>query len=346
MLSAVETYLNQDFTFLTPLEMIGKLIITNTNTKQQTNNMKKITVAFIALVIGFTGFSQEDEETSKSVIQEYTPSKLLKKGQWDIKFFNSIYTQTEQTDERSNSVTIPRQTFFTNTTEIFTGVSDNSRVNVGLIFQVRSNTLGGQGALEVLSFEDNGNDRRSGLATIAPSVRVQPFKNIPNFSFTSSLFIPVFEDQPGGFLDQRSFAWDTRFFYDKTFGGDKWQLFTEVDFRFNFGDTRENVAIDENSSERFAGNSLFLPFSAFLSYFPTSKSTIFINGQQTFLIGIDNPQFNGGGNFSQNATLFGFGGKYQLTQVLNLEASFSKFVRGNNFQGLGQTFSLGLRALF
>jgi len=308
--------------------------------------MKKLIALIAIFLVAFSGFSQDDEEESKSVIQEYTPSKLLSKGQWDIKFFNSIYTQTEQTDEGSTSVTIDRQTFFTNTTEIFTGVSNNSRINIGFIFQVRSNTLAGQGALDVLSFEDNGNDRRSGLATIAPSIRVQPFKNIPNFSFTSSFFIPVFKDQPGGFLDQRSFAWDTKFFYDKTFGGGKWQLFTEADFKLNFGDNRENVAPDENSDERFAGNSLFLPLSAFLSYFPSDKSTVFINAQQTFLIGIDNPQFNGGGNFSQNGTQLGFGGKYQLTEVLNVEASFSKFVRGNNFQGLGQTFSIGLRALF
>ena len=308
--------------------------------------MKKI-IALLALVtIGYSGFSQEDGESSQSNIQTFTPSKLLKKGQWDIKFFNSIYTQTEQTNARSTSRKRARETFFTNTTEIFTGVSENSRINVGFIFQVRSNTLSGQGALEVLSFEDNEGDKRSGISTIAPSIRIQPFRSVPNFSLTSSFFIPVFKDQPGGFLDQRSFAWETKFFYDKTFGGNKWQVFTEVDLKFNFGDDREDVAPDENSGERFAGNSLFLPFSSFLSYFPSSKSTVFINAQQAFLLGIDNPQFEGGENFSQNSTTLGFGGKYQLTQVLNLEASFGKIVRGNNFQGLGQTFSVGLRALF
>ncbi len=297
--------------------------------------------------------AQEEEEQSASNIQTFTPSKLLKKGQWDIKFFNSIYTQTEQTDEGSSKRDIPRQTFFTNTTEIFTGVSENSRINVGFIFQVRSNALNGQSPLDVFSFEDNRNDRRSGLSTIAPSIRVQPFKNIGNFSFTSSFFIPVFEDSAdavndgvNSFLDQRSFAWDTKFFYDRTFGANKWQLFTEVDFKFNFGDNRENVAPDENSSERFAGNSLFLPFSVFLSYFPSSKSTIFVNAQQAFFIGIDNPQFNGGDNFSQNGTQLGFGAKYQVTRVINLEGSYGKFVRGENFQGLGSTFSIGLRALF
>ncbi len=301
---------------------------------------KKIVVAAICFFVLTIGFAQE-EEAEISNIQEFTPSKLLKKGQWDIKFFNSIYTQTERTDEGSKSVTIDRETFFTNTTEIFTGVSENSRINVGLIFQVRANTYGGAGALEALSFKDNTTDARSGLTTIAPSIRIQPFKSVANFSFTSSFFIPVFEDVPNApYLDKRSFFWETKFFYDKTFGGNNWQIFTEVDLGYNFGEKGADADPEtENITERFANNSLFVPLSAFLSYFPSSKSTIFVNAQQAFL-------FDLGNDFDQDYTQLGLGGKYQLTKVLNLEASFGKIVRGNNFQGLGQTFSLGLRALF
>ncbi len=312
--------------------------------------MKSTKIKLLTLVgsilLTSLSYAQEDAD-NRSNIQEFTPSKLLRKGQWDIKFFNSIYTQTRRTDENSKSQKIDRETFFTNTTEIFTGVSESSRVNVGLVFQVRANTYGGAGALNVLSFEDNTTDARSGLTTIAPSIRVQPFKNVANFSFTSSFFIPVFEDVPNApYLDKRSFFWETKFFYDKTFGGNKWQIFTEADFGFNFGESRQDAdPATENVSERFANNSLFLPLSAFLSYFPSSKSTVFVNTQQAFLIGYDNPD-NGGNNFSQNSTAFGLGGKYQLTEVLNVEASFSSIVRGHNFQGLGQTFSIGLRALF
>ncbi len=301
---------------------------------------KKIALLIISLFILSIGFAQE-QTSETSNIQEYTPSKLLKKGQWDIKFFNSIYTQTEQTDAKSKSQTIDRQTFFTNTTEIYTGVSTTSRVNVGLIFQVRANTYGGAGALEVLNFKDNTTDARSGLTTIAPSIRVQPFKNISNFSFTSSFYIPVFEDVPNApYLDKRSFFLETKFFYDKTFGGDKWQIFTEADLGFNFGEKSVDAnAADANIGERFANNSLFLPLSAFLSYFPSSKSTVFVNTQQAFLIDLGN-------DFSQNYTQVGLGGKYQITKVFNIEASFGKIVRGSNFQGLGQTFSLGIRAIF
>lgn len=301
--------------------------------------MKKI-IAFICLAFVFSmSHSQEDADVQKSNIQEYTPSKLLKKGQWDIKFFNSIYTQTERTDAGSNSVTIPRETFFTNTTEVYTGISNNSRVNIGLIVQLRSNTFGGAGALDVFRFRDDGS-ARSGLTTIAPSIRVQPFASIPTFSFTSSVFFPIFEDKANApYLDKRSVFWETRFFYDKTFGGGNWQIFTEVDLGFNFGEKQADADANSNVSERFANNSLFVPLSAFLSYFPSSKTTVFVNAKQAFLIDLGN-------NFDQNSTSLGFGSKYQLTKVLNVEASFDKFIRGNNFQGLGQTFSLGLRALF
>ncbi len=304
------------------------------------------------LLATLPGFSQEDtDEQDKpqqtSNVQTYTPSKLLNKGQWDIKFFNGLYTQTKQTDGGSTPQDIPRQTFFTNTTEIYTGVSESSRINIGLVFQIRANTYGGADALSAFSFEDNETDARSGFTTIAPSIRVQPFANIGNFSFTSSLFFPVFKDVPNApYLDKRSIFWETKFFYDKTFGNNNWQVFTEADLGFNFGEKRADAdPVTENIGERFANNSLVVPLSIFLSYFPSSKSTIFINGQQSFFIGYDNPDASGN-NFSQDYTALGFGGKYQLTDALNIELSYNNFVRGSSFQGLGQTFSLGLRAIF
>ena len=298
----------------------------------------KISTAVIAMIVVSLQANAQDED-QKSNIQTFTPSKLLNKGQWDIKFFNSIYTETEGVDDEGNKSDIARQTFFTNTTEVFTGVSDNNRINIGAIFQFRSNTIGGAGALEVLQFKNDGETARAGFTTFAPSIRVQPFANIGNFSFTSSFYIPIFEDKVSSvYLDKRSFFWETRFFYDKTFGGDKWQLFTELDIGYNFGENSKDAdPTSENVGERFANNSFFVPVSAFLSFFPSSKSTIFGFAQQAFLI-------DAGNDFSQNYTQLGIGGKYQITNVLNLEASYGKFVRGSA-TGLGNVFSIGLRAL-
>lgn len=302
----------------------------------------KNTLLVTFLIISFMGFSQEEpEENQKSNIQEFTPSKLLKKGQWDVKLFNSIYTQTERTDEGSKSVTIDRETFFTSKLEVFTGISKSNRWNVGVILQTKSNTYGGAGALEVLSFKDDRKTTRNGLASVAPSLKIQPLKNVGNFSLQTSIHIPLFEDVPNApYLDKRSYVWETKFFYDKSFASDKFQFFGEVDFGYNFGELREDAdPLTENIGERFANNSLALPLSAFISYFPSSKATVFVSAQQSFLIDLGN-------DFEQNYTQFGVGGKYQLTKMLNIETSFGKIVRGSNFQGLGQTFSLGLRALF
>lgn len=307
--------------------------------------MKNLICSLVIILFTITVFAQ-DENLIKSNIQEYTPSKLLKKGQWDVKFFNSLYTQTERTNEKSKLVVIPRETFFTNTTEIYTGLSKNSRLNIGLIFQVRSNTYNGAGTFEVFQFKNNQAGSRSGITTIAPSVRVQPFASLSNFSITSSVFFPVFKDQYNPYyLDKRSIFWETKFFYDKTFGGDKWQVFTELDLGFNFGkkSINENEIdinyLDFNNVERFANNSAYIPVGVFLSYFLSNKATTYINAKQAFLVDLGN-------NFSQNSTSLGLGLKYQITPILNVETSFDKFVRGYSFQGLGQTFSLGLRAIF
>ena len=314
-------------------------------------NLKRSLLLSVWLMAAITLSAQEDSDTQDAApasnVQTYTPSKLLSKGQWDIKFFNGLYTETRRTGDGSSAVDIPRQTFFTNTTEVYTGVSDNSRINVGLVFQVRANTYAGARALDAFSFTDNVTDARSGLTTIAPSIRVQPLANVGNFSFTSSVYIPVFKDVPNApYLDKRSVFWETKFFYDKTFGGDKWQVFTQADLGFNFGQRRADAdPATDNIGERFANNSFVLPMGVFLSYFPSTKSTIFVSAQQSFFIGYDNPDA-GGNNFSQEYTALGLGGKYQLTDALNVELSYNNFVRGSSFQGLGQTFSMGLRALF
>ena len=279
--------------------------------------MKKINLFTIAaiILISFQNLAQSN-------IQTFTPSKLINKGQWDIKFFNGLYTQDRRTDEGSTPTDIARQNFFTSTLEVFTGVSENNRISVGGILEFRSNTFNGEDALSVFGF-----DGRSGLSTIAPAIKWQPIENIGNFSVQTAIHIPTFSDEENndGFLDQSAWALQNRFFYDYTLPGNKWQVFTELNTEYSFG-----------SEESFANNSFLLAPGVFLSYFPTDVSTVLVFSQhlQRF------------GDFAQNGTSLGFGGKYQLTKVTNLEVLYNKFVRGNNFQGLGATYSFGLRFLF
>lgn len=262
---------------------------------------------------------------AQSNIQTYTPSKLLNKGQWDIKWFNNLYTETKFADSNGDSQNKLRENYFTSTVEAFTGVSDNNRINIGAIIEFRSNTIGGRQVLSVFSLEDT-NTERKGITSIAPAIKWQPVESVGNFSLQSAIHIPLVENESENnvFLDQSSWIFQNRFFYDYTLPSGKWQLFTELNTEYSFG--------EETS---FANNTFLLVPAVFMSYFPSDKSTVlgFVQHSQRF------------GDFTQDYTALGLGGKYQLSKILNLEILYSKFVRGTN-NGLGQSFNLGLRVLF
>jgi hypothetical protein len=275
-------------------------------------------------------FSQQDSiANEKSNIQTYTPSKLLEKGKIDIKWFNNLYSQTRENSNRENRDVV-RSSFFTTSLEIFTGVSDSKKINLGLIVEYRSNTFNGENATSVFLFENKAGKARTGLSHIAPSIKIAPFSSLPRFSVQSSFFIPLFKDEVNstGFLAQKSFIWQNRFFYDYTFSGNKLQLFTEFGTRLFLG----------NKDEGFANNSIELAPGIFLSYFPTNKFTVLGFVQHAQLVDLGN-------NFAQNYTAIGTGTKYQVTQILNLELLYSKFIRAQD-GGIGQSFNLGLRAIF
>ena len=57
---------------------------------------KYLKIALVVLfAIRFNSYAQgEDAAVRRSNIQTYTPSVLLTKGQWDIKFFNNLVRST------------------------------------------------------------------------------------------------------------------------------------------------------------------------------------------------------------------------------------------------------------
>ena len=282
-------------------------------------------VVFIAVLIFSLVLNAQEDTKLKSNIQTYTPSKLLDKGQWDVKFFNNLYTETKG---KYNGVKSDkaRETYFTSTLDIFTGISDNNRINVGLLLEYRSNAINGENATSVFGFNNDVNSR-NGLSSFAPAIKWQPIESIGNFSIQSAFHIPLVQnesDANGVFLDQTAYTFQNRFFYDYTFDSGDWQLFTELNTEYNFGD-----------EDSFANKTVVFAPGVFMSYFPTDKSTLlgFVQHYQRL------------GDFTQDFTSLGFGGKYQLNSTLNLEVLYSKFVRGSD-TGLGQSFNIGLRALF
>lgn len=288
--------------------------------------VKKVISVCLFIVVSTTNiFGQSD-------LQTYTPSKLLEKNKLDIKIYNNFYTQTRSADIAGIVNQVNRATFFTSTFETYAGISKNARINIGFIANLKSNSSR-RNALDVFGYKKEDFIASNGLTSIAASIKWSPFKKLSNFSLQSSFHIPLFEDNPKGFyLDKRSYVWENKFFYDKLFSNNKFQLFTELDVTYIFGDSADYSNPDINSGERFANNSLAFPISIFLSYFPAEKSSIFVNAQHYILVGA----------YNQNFSLLGLGYKYQLTNKFNFEISSSYFLRGMG-TGLGETYNLGLR---
>lgn len=284
--------------------------------------------SLLIILISFTAVAQNDTQAvpQQSNIQQYTPSKLIGKGQWDIKWFNNLYTETRSTFEVGR---IPRATFFTSTVEVYSGVGNTKSWNIGAIVEIRSNVINDQKAFDVFKFDERDGLARSGITSIAPSVKFVPFASASNFSIQSSFHIPLVDNETenGVFLDQKGYVWQNRFFYDYTFPGNEWQLFTELNSELSFG----------KAGDSYANNSLNLAPGLFLSYFPSSKFTLLVLAQHSQRLDLGN-------NFTQDYTAMGGGAKYQLTNALNVEVLYTNFLRGNN-TGLGQTFNIGLRAI-
>ena len=282
---------------------------------------------FLWLFFGFVLF-QQALIAQDSNIQIYTPSKLMQSGQWDVKWFNNLYTETQGVNENGQKTNLPRQNFFTSSLDIFTGLSTSAFWNIGVHLEYRSNTTGGLSIFTPFRFQETP-EQRHGLSRIAPSIKVAPFKNFNNLSVQSAFHIPLFEKETdhGVYFDQKGFVWQNKIFYDYSSNNGKFQVFNEINTEFNFG----------KEEESFANDSIRISPGIFLSYFPNQNATVLALVQHASLIAISN-------DFSQNYTAIGGGAKYQLSRTLNLELLYTNFILGNS-TGLGQTFNLGLRAL-
>lgn len=274
-------------------------------------------------------YGQEEIDQPQSNIQTYTPTKLLSQGQWDIKWFNNLYTEVKGRDKHGNKTKFPRKNFFTSSLDVFTGVSSDNRLNVGLLLEYRSNTILGKNILAPFGFSTQ-TYRRNGLSSIAPAIKFTPIKSWARFAVQTSFSLPLFENETENdiFLDQKGYTFQNRFFYDYLAPNGMIQIYSELNTEFNFGE----------NTDSFANDSFRLTPGVFVSYFPSPNTTILGLVQHSQLVDL-------GESINQRFTALGGGAKFQLTQVLNLEVIYTNFIAGKN-SGLGQTFNLGLRALF
>lgn len=291
--------------------------------------MQNKTTCFILFFLLTTvkGFSQQIN--TEDFIQDYTPSKLIHKGQTEFKLFNNLYTQNKYFNNRSDKIdNNNRSSFFTSIIDLNYGSSNNFTIGGELWY--KSVKIGGVNSspFDVLTFSNNAN-ARSGISALGLKIKFNPVKKWGSFSIESSLLANTLTDpeskkrnQP--FLDNNRHQWVTKLLYDKAIT-EKIQLFMQLS---------SWVSIDKELAQDNMG--VALPLDVFLSYFVTHKFTVYLQNQIWPNIGSSGLD----SYFVQE----GLGIKYQLFDGFELEGLYTDFLLGKN-SGAGKTFNIGVRFL-
>jgi len=292
-------------------------------------------------------------------VQNLTPSSLLPVGKWEVKSFNSNYTQIahfnekgERTDNAGGTLynddgtvraeaNILRNTFYTSVNQINYGL--NSKINVGIEFWLSSSALSSSedSRLSSIMFSQTARTRTA-MSYIGAKVKFVPISSIPNFSIQSLFLIPVAKNlqsnqSPQPFLNWDNYTWTNQFFLDIPLE-DKWLLFLNVDLAWG-------ISRNESVSE-IQGNRFTMSVKVLLNYFANRKLTFLLQGEYNRIwqaFGNSETRKVDGAYYLQAGPSV----KYQLIPgKFEGEVGYNYFLAGNNGQGAGNSINLGLRMLF
>ena len=277
------------------------------------------TLYLITFVSGSVLFGQNN-------LQNYTPSILFDKGDWEFKSFQNLYTQSNSFDADGRKVSTGHtDNFFTSINQFLYGVND--QINVGVDVWVK-----------------HSNTTREGLASqtaitgFGPKIKIAPIKSLPRLSLQSTLLFNL-ADQPEGdnqnyFLETDATLWLNQIFFDLPIN-EKSQLFFQQAFWYRF--------VDDGSFA--ANNYLQTQTSVFYSFFPTTRWTIY-GMTEYFPTHYEFGDVQEGAAFNSYFIQSGLGLKYQLIpNLIELEALYTNFWLGSEDQGAGETINLGIRVI-
>ena len=282
-----------------------------------------------------------------SNLLQFTPSQLFAKGQYEINFFNNLYSQTAVRNAQGDRVSSGiRTSILTSSLQYTVGVSENRRVNLGADLVIGGGSVGGSDESSHFQFlGGNTSARDLALAAIGPRVKFQPFRRWAFFSIQSTFLIPLADDLEGQ-NEREVFVALNRYTFRNQFLADfklteKFRLFYEF---------AANYLIRRNKEEVFfQPNFIDLPSTLFVNYFPSEKWNLFVMGQYAPRLGrtalSDDPTSQFG--LLQWLTQLGAGLKYQVTDKVGFELSYGNFVASQGIQGIeagaGQVVNFAVR---
>ncbi|RMF59375.1 MAG: DUF547 domain-containing protein [Calditrichaeota bacterium] len=269
-------------------------------------------------------FQGEEAPIELGNLQSYTPSTLFTRGQWELKQFNNVYTQTAFFDASGQRQEDTRRaTYYTGAFNLLVGI--NRRLNVGIDLFYKAVRLDDRESSFFSVFQLSSLPQsRSAVTGIAPKVKFVPFGNLPKLAFQTAFVFPAADNLDGSknqspFLDYDAFQWWNQLFYDFRFSSSS-LLYMEAGFFFRFLTERTDF---------------LTPLKLFFNYYPNNQITLYLPLEVT-------PTWDNGGGWSSYYSQLGVGFKYLLTPFLELEMLYTIFPIGKN-NGAGETYNLGMR---
>ena len=260
-------------------------------------------------------------------LQNYTPSILFDKGDWEFKTFQNLYTQSKAFDASGGKRDLGRtETFFTSINQFLYGLNEQINVGFDVWYKASNNTVDNFGAT-------------GGISGFGPKIKIAPIKALPRLSIQSTFLFNTLDDPEGSegtryFLEFDANLWLNQIFFDLPLN-EKSQLFFQQAFWFR---TVRDSFVENNF--------LDTQTSVFYSYFPTSRWTLYAMSE--FF-----PRHYNANEGAQEASAFyeyfiqsGLGLKYQLIpNLIEVEALYTNFWNGSEGQGAGETINLGIRVI-
>lgn len=255
----------------------------------------------------------------RSLRRDLLNSSLLSPGQFELIFFNNLYTQTANFDDESQKENLEeRSTYFTSSLSLFGGVTRSINAGLDLFLKSVRNEDLPSSPFSLFSFSESG-ESRTALASIAAKMKFpMPLGEIVP-SVQTALNLPVgkdMESRPS--LAHDDIEWWSKLLYDHEWNR-QFRLYAESGHNFRFA---EDMVVYSS------------PIKAIFSYLPKDEWTLYVP------LGIT-PTWSKSG-WSSYFIDPGFGVKYFLRDGLELETLVTQFLFGKA-SGAGITFNLGVR---
>lgn len=285
--------------------------------------------------IGYKDYNWQLNDLSTDDYLYIYPTKLFRKGGYELKIFNNYYTQSDN-GLRSN--------FFSSFIQLLIGTNKN--LNIGFDIKLRSVNQGNVALFSALSLQNKpfyNSDgilsfSRFGIAGIGPRIKYQPFKDKGNINILHAVYYVPMNNTEGsleyGYFDFQNLQIFNNLWYEKEFSVKK-RLFVDIGFHI------ENLKLGVQRNENHFMQ-ILVPLTGIYSYYPNPKTTFYLLGNYAQKLQF---QFDYNKDTSLSLGAFGqigTGVKYYLTDYLELEGLYSYFIDTTPGR-TAHTFNIGIR---